>query len=67
MPEKQTPPSQRRRYRRRETHIEAPKLRKMSEPERQVADSALARLIAAMLADEEFMKTETQRQRNANH
>lgn len=66
MPEKQTPPSQRRRCRRREIYIEEPQLRRMSESERQAADAALTRLIALMLANEEFMKAETLRQRNVN-
>lgn len=61
----QKPPSQRRHYRPREIHIAEPKLRPMTESERQAGDAAMARLIAAMLTDEEFIEAETKRQRNA--
>lgn len=40
MPENQTPPSKRRRYRRREIKIEAPKLRQMAEQERRTGEGA---------------------------
>lgn len=52
----------RRGYRRSEITIEAPKLRKMTPAERAAADAALARLLAAMLADEQFLAAEQQRQ-----
>ncbi|MGH3433303.1 MAG: hypothetical protein ACRDQB_10755 [Thermocrispum sp.] len=65
IPEQQKPPSQRRKYRRREITIEEPRLRKMSEQERRAGEAAFGRLLAAMLADEEFVKAEAERQRNA--
>lgn len=60
----QKPPSQRRRYRRREIHIAEPKLRQMTEAERRAGEAAMARLIAAMLVDGKFIKADTKRQRN---
>lgn len=38
----------------------------MTEQERRAGEAAFARLFAAMLSDEEFMKAEEERQRNAN-
>lgn len=59
------PPSQRRRYRRREITIEEPMLRQMTEQERRDVNGVLGRLFAAMLADEDFMRAEQGRQRYA--
>lgn len=65
MSEQQKPPSQRRTYRRREITIEEPMLRQTTEQERGNAYRALGRLFAVMLADEDFMQAEHERQRYA--
>lgn len=59
------PPPQRWRYRRREITIEEPIIRAMNEQERRAASRALGRLFAAMLADEDFVRAEQDRQRYA--
>lgn len=65
MPGQQKPSSQRRNHRRREVAIAAPVLRQMTEQERRVAERSLGRLVAAMIADEKFVASEQDRQRNA--
>lgn len=52
----------RRSYSGRKIHIEPPQLRAMTPAERKAAHSALARLFAAMLADENFLAAERRRQ-----
>ncbi|MGH3520379.1 MAG: hypothetical protein ACRDQ7_23950 [Haloechinothrix sp.] len=52
----------RRPYRGRRIDIEPPQLRAMTPDERKAADTALARLFAAMLADEDFLAAERRRQ-----
>lgn len=52
----------RRSYRGRKIHIEPPLLRAMTPAERKAAHTALARLFAAMLADEDFLAAERRRQ-----
>lgn len=39
----------------------------MTEQERRVAERSLGRLVAAMVADEEFVEAESERQRNVTH
>lgn len=59
MPPANRPPG---RPRRPELEIRPPRLRRMTPAERRRADTALARLFAAMLADEEFLAAERRRQ-----
>lgn len=62
MPSGEVPHKQRRGYRKPSIEIRPARLRKMTAAERKAGEAALARLFAAMLADEEFLTAERRRQ-----